>query len=139
MIAKTSHYWLDHMPASQKREIADLFAALAEASPLIEPGWPDDGIATEDVARAASALADHIHRDTGLRPSDFSYPGWLGVECSSTGAAVWTMRALVVTNMLARREGTVLFVPVNPTSDPDGLRVSGTLAGIHRLATARFG
>ena len=137
VIAKTSHYWLDHMPASQKRAIADLFAALAEASPLIEPGWPDDGIATEDVARAASALADHIHRDTGLRPSDFSYPGWLGVECSSTGAAVWTMRALVATNVLARREGTVLFVPVNPTSDPDGLRVSGTLAGIHRLATAR--
>ena len=28
------------------------------------------------------------------------------------------MRALVASNVLARREGTVLFVPVNPAADP---------------------
>jgi hypothetical protein len=47
------------------------------------------------------------------------------------------MRAMVVSNVLARREGTVLFVPVNPASDPDGTRVSTTLLRIHRLAAAR--
>jgi hypothetical protein len=29
-------------------------------------------------------------------------------------AAVWMMRAVVVNNVLARREGTTLFVPNNP-------------------------
>jgi hypothetical protein len=47
------------------------------------------------------------------------------------------MRALVVSNVLSRREGVALFVPVNPVSDPDGHRVSGVLARIHRLAAAQ--
>ena len=41
---------------------------------------------------------------------------------------------MVVTNVLARREGTVLFVPVNPATDPDGERVTRALARIHALA-----
>ena len=60
--------------------------------------------------------------------------GWIGVECASVRAAIWMMRALVVSNVLSRREGTTLFVPVNPTADPDGARVSGLLARIGHLA-----
>ena len=44
------------------------------------------------------------------------------------------MRALVVTNVLARREDTVLFVPVNPATDPGGRLVAGAVGRIHRLA-----
>ena len=47
------------------------------------------------------------------------------------------MRALVVNNVLARREGVVLFVPVNPESDPDGERVSGALTRVHGLSQER--
>lgn len=136
VIAKTSHYWLGHMPSSQKRAIADLFAALAGESPLIEPGRPETTNTDAD-ARARSALGEHIHRDTGLCVSPHRYLGWLGVECPSVGAAVWMMRALVASNVLARREGTVLFVPVNPGSDPHGRRVSRALAQIHGLAAGR--
>jgi hypothetical protein len=50
---------------------------------------------------------------------------------------VWIMRMLLVTNVLARREGTVLFVPVNPGVDVDGSIVSSSVALIHRLAMAR--
>jgi len=48
------------------------------------------------------------------------------------------MRALVVSNVLARREGTALFVPVNPDTDPDGERVTSTVAEVHRLAVVRL-
>jgi hypothetical protein len=38
---------------------------------------------------------------------------------------------------LSRREGTVLFVPVNPGVDPDGEIVSSSVVLIHRLAVSR--
>jgi len=46
------------------------------------------------------------------------------------------MRALVVSNVLSRREGLVLFVPVNAVSDPEGERVSRCVSRSHRLAAA---
>lgn len=43
VIAKTTHYWMAHMSRAQKSAIADLFAKMSAASPLIEPaeegGW----------------------------------------------------------------------------------------------------
>ena len=47
------------------------------------------------------------------------------------------MRALVATNVLARREETVLFLPVNPTSDPQGEAVVQRFLKIHAFAVAR--
>jgi sirohydrochlorin cobaltochelatase len=41
-------------------------------------------------------------------------PGWLGVDCDSEAMAIWLMRAIVVENVLARREGTVLYLPAGP-------------------------
>ena len=51
--------------------------------------------------------------------------------------AIGMMRALVASNILSRREGTVLFVPVNPRTDPTGEIVTGTLTRIGRVI--RFG
>ena len=62
---------------------------------------------------------------------------WLGLECGSVRAAVWNMRMLAAANVLARREGTNLFVPVNPRVDPDGEIVSESVVLIHRLAASR--
>jgi hypothetical protein len=47
------------------------------------------------------------------------------------------MRALVVENLVARREETVLFVPLNRSHDPQGVRVANALTRVHRLATER--
>jgi sirohydrochlorin cobaltochelatase len=137
VIAKTSHYWIGHLPFAQERAIAELFTTMEQESPLVVPGGSDDGIQVEPDARLLEAMAERVHGDTGLRASDHRYDGWLGVECPSVGAAVWMMRAMVVSNVLSRREGTVLFVPINPASDPGGERVSSCLARIHRLAAVR--
>jgi sirohydrochlorin cobaltochelatase len=137
VIAKTCHYWIGHLPRAQQLAIADMFSSMGSDSPLLEPalssdGWPDDTLNT-----ISTTMAGIIEADTGLRASGPRYTGWLGVESPSVRAAVWMMRALVVNNVLSRREGTVLFVPVSPAEDPDGEIVARTLVRIHTLAALR--
>jgi sirohydrochlorin cobaltochelatase len=135
VIAKTCHYWLGHIPHLQQQAIAELFATMARESPLVEPDLSSaDAAGGADRAAIVAAL---IHRDTGLRASTPRYSGWLGVECPSVRFAVWMMRALVASNVLARREGRVLFVPVNPVIDPGGSMVAGAVGRLHRYAAAR--
>ena len=72
-----------------------------------------------------------------LRPSGLRSTGWAGVDCLDASVAVWMMRALVAQNVLARREAQTLFVPVNPKTDPGGVRVWSAVARVHRLASGR--
>ena len=138
VVAKTTHYWLGHMMAGQQRAIGRLLAAMEARTPLVEPAIAGDDA---DVAREQTLsmrIAEQVAHDTGLRGSGTRYFGWLGLECPSVRVAIWLMRALVVSNVLARREGTSLFVPVNPDTDPDGERVTSTVADVHRLAVVRL-
>jgi hypothetical protein len=134
VIAKTCHYWTGHMPRVQQNVMVHLFANIAAESPLIEPALASDGPPSDSVPTVVARMASVIHRDTGLPSLLPRYAGWLGVECASVRSAIWMMRAMVVSNVLSRREGTVLFVPLNPASDPDGDIVTSTLARVHRLA-----
>jgi hypothetical protein len=135
VIAKTCHYWMGHMPRTQKYAIADLFVAMAEESPLIEPAYSsDDPPRTGD---PGASVAHTIQKETGLHRSNHRYAGWLGLECPSVRSAIWMMRTMVVSNILSRREEAVLFVPVNPVSDPDGDAVATAVTRVHRLAAAK--
>jgi len=136
VVAKTCHYWLGHMPRDQQQAVAELFVTMAGESPLVEPDLCDPDERTGDVDLAAS-LAALIQQRTGLRRSDHQYGGWLGIECANVRSAVWMMRALVATNVLSRREGTVLFVPVNAVTDPRGTIVAGAVDCVYRCASAR--
>jgi hypothetical protein len=119
-IAKTSHYWLEHMRPSQHQAIGNLFTRMAVKSPLVQPASCRDGLSADGQRMLSSEMAETIHAATGLRQSDHRYWGWLGLECSDVRSAIWMMRALVASNILSRREGAVFFVPVNPVSDPTG-------------------
>lgn len=136
VIAKTCHYWMGHMPPDQRQAIASLFATMQEESPLVEPTVSSDGVADAHQSVFAS-MAEAIFRATALRESSQRYAGWLGLECPNVRTAIWMMRALVVSNVLSRREGTVLFVPVNPRIDPEGKRVVISVNRIFRLAATR--
>lgn len=136
VIAKTCHYWIDHTSPERKRTIAEMFATLAKATPLIEPAALDasvDRAAPESLQRR---VVNRVHASTGLRPADHRYGNWAGFECANVANAIWMMRALVVSNVLSRREGTTLFVPVNVEQDPDGARVVHELTRVHQLAAA---
>ena len=130
VIAKTTHYWLEHMPRSQQRAITGLFARLAVESPLVEPASAHDEADT-------AAMAAAIEPETSLRSSAHRYTGWLGVQCPSVRRAIWMMRALVAGNVLSRREETVLFVPINPALDPGGRAVVEAVLRVDRLARAK--
>jgi sirohydrochlorin cobaltochelatase len=133
--AKTSHYWLGHVPRLQQRAIANLFGEMAKEWPLVEPRYPSEGL-TDRVQSMSAHVAGVIEQRIGLRQSNHRYANWLGLECPSVRAAIWMMRGLVVRNVLSRREGTVLFVPINPEHDPNGERVVRSLTEIHRAAVS---
>jgi len=81
VVAKTCHYWMGHIPSEQKIAIGELFESLERETPLRQPLW-DDGV------------------------SD-----WRGVECESVAQALTVARTYLASNVLARREGTSVFVP----------------------------
>ena len=134
VIAKTCHYWLGHTPCAQQRAIADLLLRMEAESPLIVPGAVNK-LAPRSSAPDALSLA--IERGTGLRTAREQHFGWLGVECPTAKAAIWMMRMMVASNVLSRREGTVLFVPANDAADPGGEIVTRLLARVHHFAAAR--
>jgi len=137
VIAKTCHYWLGHMPRTQQRAIATLFARIAaEETPLLEPAASHEEAALPRYQTVRASLSDTIARQTGLRASAHRYAGWLGLDVSAVRAAIWMMRAMVVSNVLSRREGTVLFVPGDPVRDPTGELVATTVTRVHALAVA---
>ncbi len=134
VIAKTAHYWLQHMPLAQRRGIAGLLAAMNAASPLIEPAAFDESAPTDDDARARAASSIS---GIGLDVSPQTPHGWSGIECRDVPSAVWMMRALVTHNVLSRREDATLFVPLNPGRDPEAAIVTRALEHVARLAIAR--
>jgi hypothetical protein len=131
-IAKTSHYWLDHMSTSQQQTIGNIFARLENESPLVHPAF---GHAGTEALRGRMGGA--IEKSTGLKLSGRAYDGWLGIECPSVKAAIWMMRTLAAINVLARREETILFVPVNPESDPTGNALAQAVVKVHEFAVDR--
>jgi sirohydrochlorin cobaltochelatase len=87
---------------------------------LLEPAAREDVLA--DPARHAEVLreiARGIRMVTGLDTIE-GPPGWVGVVCASEPMAIWLMRAIVVENVLARREGAVLYLPAGPRFALDG-------------------
>ena len=51
---------------------------------------------------------------TGLSTVPSRTPGWVGVRCESEEMAVWLMRAIIVENVMVRREGEFLYLPAGP-------------------------
>lgn len=85
--------------------------------------------------QAIANLLLTMERESPLvEPARADRSGWTSVECATVARAVWLMRALVASNVLARREGTALFVPVNEGTDPGGLRVAEALARVRHWA-----
>jgi sirohydrochlorin cobaltochelatase len=81
---------------------------------LLEPGSADEARANPGrYAEVLAELARALRMVTGLRIVDGS-AGWIGLECDDDEMAIWLMRAIVVENIMVRREGAVLFLPAGP-------------------------
>jgi hypothetical protein len=114
-VAKTCHYWMGHMPPEQQAAIDSMIAAGSIDSELLEPASADS-VTTNPVEyrQVVEDVSRQITERTGRACFPNRYVGWIGVDCPDVRTAIWLMRAMIVENVLARREETVLFLPVNP-------------------------
>ncbi len=136
-IAKTCHYWLGHTSVAQHRAIGDLLKIMESESPLIQAPFSNRNTRTAVFERLRDTIAGKIHSQTGLQASGRKYHGWLGVDCLEVRPAIWMMRVMVASNVLCRREGSFIYVPVNPSTDRKGDRIAGLLARAYRVASAQ--
>jgi hypothetical protein len=134
--AKTSHYWLGHTSIAQHRAIADLFEIMESESPLIQAPFPAEDTRGVVFESLRDRIADEVHSSIGLQANGREYHGWLGVSCESVRSAIRMMRAMVVSNVLCRREEDAIYVPVNPSADCSGDRIVGLLRRAYRYAGA---
>ena len=66
------------------------------------------------MATVLAEIERGIKMVTNLEVVESQSPGWLGMRCHSQEMAIWLMRAMVVENVLVRREGNVLYLPAGP-------------------------
>jgi sirohydrochlorin cobaltochelatase len=119
-MAKTSHYWLEHMSDEQHVEIGKLLRTMQKESPLLRPLYECDGFAKEVQEAYALQVSAAVESATGLQTSLDRSRRWLGLEYGEVDRAIRMMRVFAVNNVLVRREKTVVYLPLNPGFDSSG-------------------
>ena len=109
-LAKACHYWDGHLTAAQQSLAAD---------DVWEAATPAEAAANPADYEAALGEVENSLRAAGLPTSPRRYVGWVGLETRGEEDAVWLLRAILVERVLARREGTVLYVSVGATPNSD--------------------
>ncbi len=97
------------------------FCDLAMAGGPPHRGHLLEAIAAEEVKKnldAYESVVREIRRGiemvTGLTTTNAATLGWVGVECDDEAMAVWLLRAILVENVMVRREGATVFLPAGP-------------------------
>lgn len=94
--------------------------ALAGGAPhrgtLLEPVIPE-AIAADPAGyeKVLHELERGIKMVTGLPVQRSETMGWIGMVCESETMALWLLRAIIVENVMVRREGNTLYFPAAPT------------------------
>ena len=127
-LAKAYHYWDGHLTAAQQ--------SLTGESAW-EPATPAEAAANPSGYKAAEGEVKHGLRAAGLTTMPRRYVGWVGFQTGGEEEAVWLLRAVLVNQVLARREDRVLYLPVgsNPGTD-QAARVGRAIGEAWRLWTA---
>ena len=107
-LSKTQHYWDGHLTGAQQ--------SLA-GEDVWEPATPAEAAAAPAEYEAAAREVEDGLRAAGLPMSSRRYVGWIGIDTAGEEEAVWLLRAVVVEQVLARREEGVLYLSVGATPD----------------------
>jgi hypothetical protein len=65
-------------------------------------------------AAVVSEIRRGIGLASGLSTLDSPYASWVAIACDDECMAAWLLRAILVENVVVRREGSVLYVPAGP-------------------------
>lgn len=136
-VAKTCHYWDDHMLLAQQASIRELLARMSAESPFVQPALAGS-VSTAAWQTVLEELSIDIEQSTGLRRAEHRYFGWLGLDdCPTVQAAVWMMRSLIACNLMTRREETTLFVAIDPRDEANAAAVTKSLKTVLDLGRMR--
>jgi sirohydrochlorin cobaltochelatase len=131
-LAKAYHYWDGHLTDAQQTLAGD---------GVWEAATPSEAAATPSEYEAAMIEMENELRATGLPISPRFYTGWVGVETAGEDEAVWLLRAVLVEQVLARREGRVLYFPVKASSNANQAgqvgRAFGRAWGLRKATSTR--
>ncbi len=82
---------------------------------LLEPPTADEVQARRNAYEAVVAeLERGIRLVTNLSTLPSPSVGWVGVQCRDEAMAVWLLRAIIVENVMVRRQRDVLYLPAGP-------------------------
>jgi sirohydrochlorin cobaltochelatase len=127
-LAKATHYWDGHLSTAQQALAGD---------GVWEPATPAEAAENPAEYEAVRARVENDLLAVGLPAPSRKYVGWVGVETAGEEDAVWLLRAVLVEQVLARREGKVLYLPVAATPNSDqGSRVGRAFRRAWDLRTA---
>jgi sirohydrochlorin cobaltochelatase len=88
---------------------------------LLEAVAPEAATANpERYAEVRAELARGLAMVTGLPVVLDGTAGWIGLRCADEEMAIWLMRAVVVENIMVRREDAVLYLPAGCRFTLDG-------------------
>lgn len=124
-LAKSHHYWDGHLTATQQ--------SLAGKC-VWEPATPAEAAATPTEYKAAEGEVEKGLIAAGLSPLPRRYAGWVGIQTAGEEEAAWLLRAVLVHQVLARREDRVLFLPAGAApSEEHAARVRWAVGQASRL------
>jgi hypothetical protein len=135
--AKTCHYWFGHTSLEQRRAITNLLAELETRCPLIQPVFPCADSAPLMDAALYNGLVAATRGSTRLRCAARDHRDWFGLELREIPTAIWLMRALIVSNVLARREDNVVFAAVNQVADPGAKALAQRIISAYQYGAAQ--
>ncbi len=119
-VAKTCHYWTEHMIFTQKVAITASLGSAMDCATLVEaPATHEIHALLPKQIEVYEEVTRGLER-VGLPTMRTELAGWLGIPCGSEQMAIWMMRALVVEHVLARREEALLCLPLGPNFAADG-------------------
>jgi sirohydrochlorin cobaltochelatase len=82
---------------------------------LLEAVTPTEALAEPDKYQEVVAEIERgIRLVTALPLVASRTPGWVGVHCENEEMAIWLMRAIIVENIMVRREADVVYLPAGP-------------------------
>jgi hypothetical protein len=120
-VAKAYHYWDGHLTNSQQSLAGD---------DVWEAAIPGESAANPcEYETVISEVEDGL-REAEIRSSPRRYVGWVGIETMSEEQAVWMLRAVLVEQVLARREEKVLYAAVGAT--PNAVQTTRVVQALSR-------
>lgn len=138
-LAKTCHYWSDHLSKSEQANAASAMAGQAVPSLLQPPSRPEVLAYADEYAALAERMGRSLRQATGLPVVRSPALGWVGVSFPDDWTAAWHVRAAIAENILARRETEALFLPVpTPASGLDRFEAVERVARLRRLSANRM-